>query len=64
MNGRKFGKGCGGAVWSSGYVSSDYCTNTGRANGKYPWYARCCYMAYHRLGEKCNKRTTWFNNGK
>jgi len=43
MNGLHFPKGCPGAVWSGGEPSMDYCTNTGYADGKYPWYAKCCW---------------------
>ena len=42
MNGAKFPKGCAGAVWSDGSYSRDYCTNTGYAKGRFPWYKKCC----------------------
>jgi len=42
MNGAKFPKGCAGAVWSDGSFSRDYCTNTGYANGRFPWWEKCC----------------------
>merc|ERR1712154_33484 len=44
-NGSKFGKGCKGAVWSTGNPSEDYCTNTGWGaanNDKKNWYKYCC----------------------
>ena len=33
-------KGCAGAVWQDGTPSEEYCKG---ANGKYPWWSRCCY---------------------
>jgi len=37
-------KGCAGAVWSDGSFSSDYCTNTGWAKGRFPWWGKCCMV--------------------
>jgi len=42
MNGANYPKGCAGAVWSDGSFSRDYCTNTGYAEGRFPWWAKCC----------------------
>ena len=38
----KGAKGCAGAVWSDGSFSVDYCTNTGWAKGRFPWWGKCC----------------------
>jgi len=38
-------KGCAGAVWSDGSFSSDYCTNTGWAKGRFPWWGKCCKIS-------------------
>merc|ERR1712062_502158 len=56
MNGSKFPKGCAGAVWSDGSVSVDYCTNTGYANGRFPWWGKCCKAIYCSNIYKCFRK--------
>ena len=56
MNGRKFPKGCAGAVWSDGSFSEDYCTNTGYAKGRFPWWGKCCKVHKKRVSTTRVKR--------
>jgi hypothetical protein len=56
MNGAKYGKGCGSAVWfSSGSPSKQYCTGD---NGKFPWWAECCKWT----GNKCEAKSATKSN--
>jgi len=43
----KGAKGCAGAVWADGSLSRDYCTNTGYAKGRFPWWGKCCKVFTH-----------------
>jgi len=52
MNGKKFGKGCPGAVYSSGEANWSYCTND---DGRFPWWQVCCW--WNEDENKCKKKS-------